>query len=36
MLLMMQGTSDLAGVAGIIERITVRHEERMASLGLSR
>jgi len=39
MLLMMHGTSgssvELAGVAGLIERITARHEERMAALGLS-
>jgi hypothetical protein len=38
MLLMMHGTGgsvDMAGVAGLIERITARHEERMAALGLS-
>lgn len=35
MLLLMRGTGDLAGVAGLISRITDRHEERMAALGLS-
>ncbi|MGH8860927.1 MAG: ferritin-like fold-containing protein [Jatrophihabitantaceae bacterium] len=35
MLLMMHGTGDLSGVAGLIARITERHEERMAALGLS-
>jgi hypothetical protein len=35
MLLLMQDSSDFAGVAGLIARITRRHEERMASLGLS-
>jgi hypothetical protein len=35
MLLLMQGTGDLTGVAGLIGRITERHEERMLALGLS-
>jgi hypothetical protein len=35
MLLMMQGTGDLSSVAGLIGRITARHDERMTSLGLS-
>lgn len=35
MVLLMGGASDLTGVAGLIGRITERHEERMASLGLS-
>ena len=35
MVLLMTGTGDLTGVAGLISRITDRHEERMASLGLS-
>ena len=30
-----EGTGDLSGVAGLIGRITARHEERMAALGLS-
>jgi hypothetical protein len=33
--LLMQGAGDLAGVAGLITRVTDRHAERMASLGLS-
>ncbi|HEY7008094.1 MAG TPA: ferritin-like fold-containing protein, partial [Jatrophihabitantaceae bacterium] len=36
MLLLMQGTGDLASVAALIGRITARHDERMAALGLSR
>jgi tRNA-(MS[2]IO[6]A)-hydroxylase (MiaE)-like len=36
MLLLMQGTGDLAGVAALLSRITQRHEERMSALGLSR
>jgi hypothetical protein len=35
MLLLMQGTGDLSSVAGLIGRITQRHDERMAKLGLS-
>jgi len=35
MLLLVDGTGDLAGVMGLISRITDRHEERMAALGLS-
>jgi hypothetical protein len=35
MLLMMQGTGDLSSVAGLIGRITARHDERMTKLGLS-
>jgi hypothetical protein len=35
MVLLMQGTGDLAAVAGLISRITQRHDERMAALGLS-
>ncbi|MCW2494558.1 ferritin-like fold-containing protein [Jatrophihabitans sp.] len=35
MVLLMQSRGDFAGVAGLIARITERHEERMASLGLS-
>ena len=35
MVLLMTGASDLTGVAGLIARITERHEDRMASLGLS-
>ena len=34
MMLLVQGTGDLAGVAGLITRITDRHAERMAALGL--
>ncbi|HEY7007725.1 MAG TPA: ferritin-like fold-containing protein [Jatrophihabitantaceae bacterium] len=36
MLLLMQGSGDLASVAALIGRITARHDERMAALGLSR
>ncbi|MDQ6850655.1 MAG: ferritin-like domain-containing protein [Actinomycetota bacterium] len=35
MLLLIQGTGDLTGVAALLSRITQRHEDRMASLGLS-
>jgi hypothetical protein len=35
MLLLMEGTGDLSGVAALLSRITQRHEQRMASLGLS-
>ena len=35
MVLLMSGASDLTGVAALIARITERHEERMAALGLS-
>ena len=38
MLLLMEGTGDLAGIAGVagmITRITERHDERMTALGLS-
>lgn len=35
MVLLMEGTGDLTGVAGLIGRITARHDERMAALGLS-
>jgi hypothetical protein len=35
MVLMMRGTGDLTGVVGLISRITERHEQRMATLGLS-
>jgi len=35
MQLLMEGTGDLSGVAGLLKRITDRHEERMRSLGLS-
>lgn len=34
MMLLVQGTGDLAGVAGLIARITDRHADRMAALGL--
>jgi hypothetical protein len=34
MMLLVQGTGDLAGVAGLITRITDRHAERMTALGL--
>jgi hypothetical protein len=33
-MLLVQGTGDLAGVAGLITRITDRHAERMTALGL--
>jgi hypothetical protein len=36
MVLLMQGSGDLASVAALIGRITARHDERMAALGLSR
>ena len=32
--LLVEGTGDLAGIAGLIGRITDRHEERMVQLGL--
>jgi tRNA-(MS[2]IO[6]A)-hydroxylase MiaE-like protein len=35
MMLLVGGTGDLTGLAGLIKRITDRHEERMAALGLS-
>jgi hypothetical protein len=35
MLLMMHGSGDLSSVAGLIGRITARHDERMTALGLS-
>jgi hypothetical protein len=35
MLLLMKGSGDLAGVAGLVSHITARHEERMIALGLS-
>ena len=35
MVLLMQGTGDLSAVAALIARITERHDERMATLGLS-
>ena len=35
MLLLMSGSGDLSGVAGLISRITAHHEERMTALGLS-
>ena len=35
MRLLIEGTGDLSGVAGLLTRITDRHEERMHSLGLS-
>jgi hypothetical protein len=35
MLLLVEGTGDLTGVAALLTRITNRHEERMAALGLS-
>lgn len=34
MRLLMEGTGDITGVAGLITRITDRHQERMRSLGL--
>lgn len=35
MMLLVEGAGDLSGVAGLIARISARHEERMATLGLS-
>jgi hypothetical protein len=35
MLLLMRGTGDLSSVAALIGRITERHDQRMAKLGLS-
>ncbi|SHF83179.1 tRNA-(MS[2]IO[6]A)-hydroxylase (MiaE)-like [Jatrophihabitans endophyticus] len=35
MLLLVEGSGDLAGVATLISRLTDRHEERMTALGLS-
>lgn len=35
MMLMIEGTGDLSGVGGLMERITERHEQRMLALGLS-
>ena len=35
MLLLMRGSGDLSSVAGLISRITERHDERMLTLGLS-
>jgi hypothetical protein len=35
MMLLVSGSGDLAGIAGLIGRITARHEERMAVLGLN-
>jgi hypothetical protein len=35
MLLLVDGTGDLTGVAGLITRITDRHADRMTALGLS-
>jgi tRNA-(MS[2]IO[6]A)-hydroxylase (MiaE)-like len=35
MMLLVEGTGDLTGVAALIKRITDRHEERIAALGLS-
>jgi hypothetical protein len=35
MLMLVEGTGDLAGVAALITRITDRHSERMAARGLS-
>jgi hypothetical protein len=34
MVLLVEGTGDLSGVAALIQRITDRHAERMATLGL--
>jgi hypothetical protein len=34
MMLLVQGTGDLTGVAALISRITDRHAERMTTLGL--
>jgi hypothetical protein len=35
MMLMVEGTGGLSGVASMITRITERHEERMRALGLA-
>lgn len=35
MMLLVEGTGGLSGVAGLITRITDRHEERMVALGLN-
>jgi hypothetical protein len=35
MMLLVGGTGDLTGMAGLIGRITDRHEERMVALGLN-
>lgn len=35
MMLMIEGSGDLSGVAALITRITDRHEERMVALGLN-
>lgn len=35
MLLLVEGTGDISGVAALIARITDRHEERMGALGLN-
>ena len=35
MVLLVDGTGDLTGIAGLIKRITDRHEQRMAELGLT-
>ena len=35
MMLLVEGTGDLTGVAALITRITDRHEERMTALGLA-
>jgi hypothetical protein len=35
MQLLVGGTGELASVAGLVARITARHDERMATLGLS-
>jgi hypothetical protein len=34
MLLLVEGTGDLTGVAALLARITDRHAERMVALGL--
>lgn len=36
MMLLIEGTGELAGVAALITRITARHADRMAVLGLSK